>query len=111
MFERQSDWIHPGQRAEVELDYLPGKRLQGTVDYIYPELDRKTRTLKVRLRFEAGAERVRRVAVTGQRIEHARSREQRAQHLLVLRAAAGATRQLVEVAVAQARGQREMHMI
>jgi len=52
VFERQSDWIHPGQRAEVELDYLPGKRLQGTVDYIYPELDRKTRTLKVRLRFE-----------------------------------------------------------
>ena len=33
-------------------DYLPGKRLQGTVDYIYPELDRKTRTLKVRMRFD-----------------------------------------------------------
>jgi len=35
VFERQADWIQPGQRAEVELDYLPGKRLQGTVDYIY----------------------------------------------------------------------------
>jgi len=52
VFERQADWIQSGQRAEVELDYLPGKRLQGTVDYIYPELDMKTRTLKVRLRFE-----------------------------------------------------------
>jgi Cu(I)/Ag(I) efflux system membrane fusion protein len=52
VFERQADWIHPGQRAEVELDYLPGKRLQGTVDYVYPELDPKTRTLKVRLRFD-----------------------------------------------------------
>jgi len=52
VFERQADWIRPGQRAEVELDYLPGKRLQGTVDYIYPELDIKTRTLKVRLRFD-----------------------------------------------------------
>ena len=52
VFERQADWIQPGQRAEVELDYLPGKRLQGTVDYIYPELDLKTRTLKVRLRFD-----------------------------------------------------------
>jgi len=52
VFERQADWIRPGQRAEVELDYLPGKRLQGTVDYIYPELDLKTRTLKVRLRFD-----------------------------------------------------------
>jgi Cu(I)/Ag(I) efflux system membrane fusion protein len=52
VFERQADWIQSGQRAEVELDYLPGKRLQGTVDYIYPELDLKTRTLKVRLRFD-----------------------------------------------------------
>jgi len=52
IFERQADWIQPGQRAEVELDYLPGKRLQGTVDYIYPELDLVTRTLKVRLRFD-----------------------------------------------------------
>ena len=52
VYERQADWIRPGQRAEVELDYLPGKRLQGSVDYIYPELDLKTRTLKVRLRFD-----------------------------------------------------------
>ena len=52
VFERQADWIQPGQRAEVELDYLPGKRLQGTVDYVYPELDPKTRTLKVRMRFD-----------------------------------------------------------
>lgn len=52
VFERQADWIQPGQRAEVALDYLPGKRLQGTVDYIYPELDLKTRTLKVRMRFD-----------------------------------------------------------
>ena len=26
--------------------------MQGTVDYVYPELDRKTRTLKVRMRFD-----------------------------------------------------------
>ena len=52
IFERQADWIQAGQRAEVALDYLPGKRLQGTVDYIYPELDLITRTLKVRLRFD-----------------------------------------------------------
>ncbi len=52
VFVRQADWIRPGQRAEVELDYLPGKRLQGIVDYIYPELDLKTRTLKVRLLFD-----------------------------------------------------------
>jgi Cu(I)/Ag(I) efflux system membrane fusion protein len=36
----------------VTLDYLPGSTLKGTVDYIYPELDPTTRTLKVRMRFE-----------------------------------------------------------
>jgi Cu(I)/Ag(I) efflux system membrane fusion protein len=51
VFERQAAWVQTGQRAEVELDYLPGIRLQGTVDYVYPELDPKTRTLGVRLRF------------------------------------------------------------
>ncbi|NNC57414.1 MAG: efflux RND transporter periplasmic adaptor subunit, partial [Woeseiaceae bacterium] len=52
VFERQSAWVEAGQRAEVQLDYLPGKRWQGTVDYVYPELDPHTRTLKVRLRFD-----------------------------------------------------------
>ena len=56
VFERQSSWVKPGQKAVVELDYLPGKRLEGSVDYVYPELDPKTRTLKVRLRFENVAE-------------------------------------------------------
>lgn len=52
VFERQSAWVEIGQRAEVQLDYLPGERWQGTVDYVYPELDPNTRTLKVRLRFD-----------------------------------------------------------
>jgi Cu(I)/Ag(I) efflux system membrane fusion protein len=51
VFERQAAWVQTGQRAEVELDYLPGTRWRGTVDYVYPELDPKTRTLRVRLRF------------------------------------------------------------
>ena len=52
VFERQSAWVAPGQSARVELDYLPGMVLSGTVDYVNPELDPKTRTLKVRLRFD-----------------------------------------------------------
>ena len=36
----------------VELDYLPGKMWHGTVDYVYPELDPKTRTLTVRIHFD-----------------------------------------------------------
>lgn len=56
VFERQSSWVQPGQSAVVELDYLPGTTLEGTVDYVYPELDPKTRTLKVRLRFDNAGE-------------------------------------------------------
>ena len=59
VFERQSAWVEPGQTATVELDYLPGKLLRGTVDYVYPELDPKTRTLKVRLRFDNEGETLR----------------------------------------------------
>ena len=52
VYERQAAWVEPGQRAEVVLDYVPGRRWQGSVDYVYPELDVKTRTLKVRIRFD-----------------------------------------------------------
>ena len=50
VFERQAAWVKPGQFAMVELDYLPDKMWHGTVDYVYPELDTETRTLRVRLR-------------------------------------------------------------
>jgi Cu(I)/Ag(I) efflux system membrane fusion protein len=49
---RQATWVAAGQAAVVTMDNLPGTTLHGTVDYIYPELDPVTRTLKVRLRFE-----------------------------------------------------------
>jgi Cu(I)/Ag(I) efflux system membrane fusion protein len=52
VFERQSQWVEVGQEAEVRLSYIPGKLWQGEVEYIYPSLDPKTRTLKVRLRFD-----------------------------------------------------------
>ncbi len=59
VFERQSAWVKPGQTAMVELEYLPGETWHGSVDYVYPELDPKTRTLKVRLRFDNAAETLR----------------------------------------------------
>ena len=54
VFERQSGWIALDQPAEVRLSYLPGRLWRGQVEYIYPALDPKTRSLKVRLEFEAG---------------------------------------------------------
>ena len=58
VFERQSQWVEVGQAAEVRLSYIPGKLWRGEVEYIYPSLDAKTRTLKVRLRFDNPGERL-----------------------------------------------------
>lgn len=52
VFEKQVDWVKEGQSADVTLSYLPGRVWEGKVEYIYPSLDQKTRTLKVRLKFE-----------------------------------------------------------
>jgi len=52
VFERQVEWIREGQSAEVTLSYLPGRTWEGKVEYVYPSLNQKTRTLKVRLRFD-----------------------------------------------------------
>ncbi len=52
VFERQAQWVGVDQAAEVKLSYVPGQVWQGKVEYIYPSLDPKTRTLKVRMRFD-----------------------------------------------------------
>jgi Cu(I)/Ag(I) efflux system membrane fusion protein len=52
VFERQAGQVDTGTPVTMTLDYLPGKTWKGKVDYIYPTLDAKTRTVKVRLRFK-----------------------------------------------------------
>lgn len=49
VYEHQLEWIKPFLDTEIEVKALPGKRFKGQVSYIYPKLDPKTRTLKVRL--------------------------------------------------------------
>ena len=58
VFEAQSEWVAQGQAAEARLDFLPGTAFSGEVDYVYPVLDPKTRTLRVRLRFDNPGERL-----------------------------------------------------
>jgi Cu(I)/Ag(I) efflux system membrane fusion protein len=58
VFESQADWVAKDQAAEALLSYLPGTVFSGQVDYIYPVLDPKTRTLGVRLRFDNPDERL-----------------------------------------------------
>ena len=50
VFERQAYLVQQGQSVEAQLSAMPGKTWQGNVNYIYPELDAKTRTLAVRIR-------------------------------------------------------------
>jgi len=52
VFERQVDWVALGDSADIQLSYLPGRTWKGKVRFIYPSLDPKTRTLKVRLVFD-----------------------------------------------------------
>jgi len=52
IFERQAFQVSNGLPVTMTLDYLPGKEWTGKVDYIYPTLNAKTRTVKVRLRFD-----------------------------------------------------------
>ena len=52
VFERQAGQVKTGTPVTMTLDYLPGKTWKGQVDYIYPTLDAKTRTVKIRLRFK-----------------------------------------------------------
>jgi Cu(I)/Ag(I) efflux system membrane fusion protein len=51
VFERQTSWVRVGAPAEAYLPGRPGEALEGSVDFIYPTVDMKTRNLKVRLRF------------------------------------------------------------
>lgn len=51
VFERQAGVLAVGDFVIMSLDYLPGRKWRGEVDYIYPILDNKTRTVRVRLRF------------------------------------------------------------
>lgn len=50
VFERQFTWVEPGRPAKVTVAALPGHSWEGAVDFIYPDLDPVTRTLRVRLK-------------------------------------------------------------
>lgn len=49
IFEQDIRLVRTGQPARVTFDALPGDLFEGHVTFIYPELDMRTRTLKVRV--------------------------------------------------------------
>jgi len=58
VFERQASEVAVGVPVTMTLAYLAGQEWQGKVDYVYPTLNAKTRTIKVRLRFDNKDERL-----------------------------------------------------
>jgi Cu(I)/Ag(I) efflux system membrane fusion protein/cobalt-zinc-cadmium efflux system membrane fusion protein len=51
VYEYELPWVRKGMAAEMDLSYVPGKKYKGKVLFIYPYLDTKTRTAKLRLKF------------------------------------------------------------
>ncbi|MFQ5466049.1 MAG: efflux RND transporter periplasmic adaptor subunit [Thermodesulfobacteriota bacterium] len=52
IYEYETPWVKVGQAAEVTVPAYPGRVFKGKVSFIYPFLEPKTRTLKVRLEFK-----------------------------------------------------------
>jgi RND family efflux transporter MFP subunit len=51
IYEQDLALLKLGQEAEVSLSYLPDRKFRGRITYIYPTLDEKTRTARVRMEF------------------------------------------------------------
>jgi multidrug efflux pump subunit AcrA (membrane-fusion protein) len=51
IYEQDLPFVRLGQEAVVSLSYLPESRFRGRVTYIYPTVDEKTRTAKIRMEF------------------------------------------------------------
>jgi Cu(I)/Ag(I) efflux system membrane fusion protein/cobalt-zinc-cadmium efflux system membrane fusion protein len=51
VYEYEAPWLRVGQEATMALAYEPGVTHRGRVTYVYPTLDKKTRTIEVRMEF------------------------------------------------------------
>ena len=52
VYEPDLPWIRRGDTALISVASQPGKQFSGTIDYVYPYEEGKTRTVRVRLVFE-----------------------------------------------------------
>ena len=51
IYEQDLPYIKLGQEAVMMLSYLPDRQFRGRVTYIYPNVDEKTRTVRIRMEF------------------------------------------------------------
>jgi multidrug efflux pump subunit AcrA (membrane-fusion protein)/rubrerythrin len=52
VYEQDLQYVQLGQEAVVKLSSMPDREFRGRVTFVYPEVDERTRTAKVRLEFE-----------------------------------------------------------
>ena len=57
--ESQSAWVRKGTQAEARFPSQPGETVHGVVEYVYPELNMETRTLRARIVLDAPPQDVR----------------------------------------------------
>ena len=51
VYEQDLPWVRLGDTAELDVAAAPGRRFEGRIEYIYPYMDAKSRTARVRLGF------------------------------------------------------------
>src|SRR5262245_6883213 len=51
IYEQDLPFLEVGQEAAVKLSYMPDRSFHGKLTYIYPTVDEKTRTARVRMEF------------------------------------------------------------
>jgi len=52
IYEDDMPWVRKGDKAKVQVSGIPGRIFTGKVTHIYPYLEAKTRTIKVRMEFD-----------------------------------------------------------
>jgi Cu(I)/Ag(I) efflux system membrane fusion protein len=52
LYEDDLPWVREGDTAEMKVAGIPGRTFTGKVSYIYPYMEAKTRTVKMRLEFD-----------------------------------------------------------
>ncbi|MDX8380910.1 MAG: efflux RND transporter periplasmic adaptor subunit [Ghiorsea sp.] len=52
LYEDDMPWVQEGDMATMKVSGIPGQTFKGKVSFIYPYLEAKTRTVKIRLEFD-----------------------------------------------------------
>ncbi len=49
LYEAELPLVEPGMAVDIELPYLPGERFESEIEHVYPYMDKRSRTGRIRL--------------------------------------------------------------